>query len=373
MPILTGAGIFVCLVQSALFSGLTLGLFGLSRLRLEIAAAERNRSAIKILTVRKDANFLLATLLWGNVSVNVLLTMLTDSALTGLGAFLFSTVGITVFGEIMPQAYFSRHAARVGVALIPFIRFYGFLLYPVAKPSAFLLDAWLGKEGVQFFREKELEVLLEKHMRSGQTDIGRVEGLGAVNFLALDDIRIQEEGEVIDPRSIVCLPVSETSGLPIFPNYRADAKDLFLRQVNESGKKWVILTCPQGEPILVLNVNLFLRDVFLGKTVSSPYVYCHRPLIVTREDATLGQVITDLKVYPSHSEDDVIVHDLILYWGAQKRIITGADILGRLLRGISTQSLSSERISPTEEEVKESAVAGKLDFFFHLFKKGKSK
>lgn len=37
---------------------------------------------------------------------------------------------------------------------------------------------------------------------------------------------------------------------------------------------------------------------------------------------------------PKHPEDDVIDHDLILVWGKQKRIITGADLLGRLLRGI---------------------------------------
>jgi hypothetical protein len=30
-----------------------------------------------------------------------------------------------------------------------------------------------------------------------------------------------------------------------------------------------------------------------------------------------------------------IDNDLILVWGQQKRIITGSDILGRLLRGIS--------------------------------------
>lgn len=32
--------------------------------------------------------------------------------------------------------------------------------------------------------------------------------------------------------------------------------------------------------------------------------------------------------------DDVIDADIILLWGKQKRVITGADILGRLMRGI---------------------------------------
>jgi len=39
-------------------------------------------------------------------------------------------------------------------------------------------------------------------------------------------------------------------------------------------------------------------------------------------------------VEPRHAEDDVVDEDIILLWGDEKRIITGADILGRLLRGI---------------------------------------
>lgn len=49
----------------------------------------------------------------------------------------------------------------------------------------------------------------------------------------------------------------------------------------------------------------------------------------------LGDVISRTKVRPEHPEDDVIDHDLILVWGKEKRIITGADLLGRLLRGIA--------------------------------------
>ena len=35
------------------------------------------------------------------------------------------------------------------------------------------------------------------------------------------------------------------------------------------------------------------------------------------------------------SEDDVVDHDLVLVWTEQRRVITGADLLGRLLRGIA--------------------------------------
>jgi metal transporter CNNM len=43
-----------------------------------------------------------------------------------------------------------------------------------------------------------------------------------------------------------------------------------------------------------------------------------------------------MKVAPERPDDDVIDHDLILVWGSQRRIITGSNLLGRLLRNIAT-------------------------------------
>jgi hypothetical protein len=51
----------------------------------------------------------------------------------------------------------------------------------------------------------------------------------------------------------------------------------------------------------------------------------------------LGLVLSRLQVSPQEPADDVIDDDLILIWGEQKRVITGSDILGRLLRGIATR------------------------------------
>ena len=138
--IITWILIILCLMQSAIFSGMTIGLFSLGRLRLEIEAEAGSKEAIKILQIRRDSNFLLTTLLWGNIAVNVLIAQLTGSVLTGASAFLFSTFVITSFGEIAPQAYFSRNALSLGAKLTPIVRFYQLLLYPVAKPTALILD-----------------------------------------------------------------------------------------------------------------------------------------------------------------------------------------------------------------------------------------
>ena len=205
--LLTWLAIAFCISQSAMFSGLNLAYFSVSRLRLEIDAGTGNAAATKILKMREDSNFLLTTILWGNVGINVLLTLLSNSVMTGLIAFLFSTIIITVLGEIIPQAYFSRNALRIGALLAPILRFYQVLLYPVAKPIALLLDLWLGKEGIQYLAERDMREMIRQHIKAEEADLGRIEGLGALNFLSIDDVPATQEGEPLDPRSIVSLPI----------------------------------------------------------------------------------------------------------------------------------------------------------------------
>jgi hypothetical protein len=242
-----------CLSQSALFSGLNLAAFGISRLRLEADAASGHAEASILLHLRQDSNFLLTTIIWGNVSVNVLLTLVSKSVMSGVLAFFFSAVVITIFGEIVPQAYFVRHASRVVSRLAPLLRIYQKLLYPVAKPTAMLLDRWLGPEGVQYWREESLERFLRAHAHAEEADdIHAIEGVGAANFLSLDDIPLGEEGEEVDPASIIQLPFE--GELPVFPAVVAgDAESALIQSIQSSGKKWVVITDESREPVVVLS------------------------------------------------------------------------------------------------------------------------
>lgn len=54
MMTVTWLGILFCLSQSAMFSGLNLALFGISRLRLEVEVKSGNKAAAKVLGFRKD-------------------------------------------------------------------------------------------------------------------------------------------------------------------------------------------------------------------------------------------------------------------------------------------------------------------------------
>src|SRR6201999_2566358 len=327
-------GVFACIVQSALFAGLNLAVFSLSLLRLQVEADGGNKDAVKVLELRHNANQVLATVVWGNVSTNVLLTLLSDTVLHGVIAFFFSAFAITMMGEIIPQAYFSRNALKMTSRFLPFLNFYRVLLYPLAKPTAMLLDAWLGPEGPAYFKEQDIRSLLARHSASGG-EIGKLEATGAQNFLDLDDISVCDEGEFVDVKSILSLPLSNQRC--ILPKFERPPDDPFLRQVDASGMKWVIITDEAtGDPAFVLDAHHFLRDALFNELEMDTSAYWHRPIVVRDTKAKLGDVIGKMRVVQETPEDDVIENDLILVWSTRKRIITGSDLLVRLLRGIAT-------------------------------------
>jgi metal transporter CNNM len=76
------------------------------------------------------------------------------------------------------------------------------------------------------------------------------------------------------------------------------------------------------------NSHHFLRDALFNQLESDSAVYCHRPIVVRNMQTKLG--IGQMKMAPERPGGDVIGHDMISVWGAQRRIVTGSDLLGRL-------------------------------------------
>ena len=85
------------LVLSGIFSGLNLGLMSLDPTELKILMKSGTKSeqnfAANIFPVRKHGNFLLCTLLLGNVLVNNSMTILLSGLTSGTTSVVISTAG----------------------------------------------------------------------------------------------------------------------------------------------------------------------------------------------------------------------------------------------------------------------------------------
>ena len=166
--ILVYGAIALLLLLSALFSGLNLGLMSLDPYTLKRKVNLGNKEARAIYTLRKQGNLLLCSLLIGNCAVNATMALLLGNITTGLIAGITATGLIVVFGEIVPQAVFSRHALRLGAKTIWLAWIFVIIAYPIAKPISFLLDKALGGELPTIFSKREIRALLREQHKLGK-------------------------------------------------------------------------------------------------------------------------------------------------------------------------------------------------------------
>jgi len=199
--------ILILLVLSALFSGLTLGMMSLNAQELKRKMSLGDKDAKSVYAVRKNGNLLLCTLLIGNVAVNSTLAIFLGSIASGLMAGLLATGLIVVFGEITPQAVFSRFALSLGAKLAWFVRLLIFILYPICWPISLVLDKVLGDELPTVYSKRELMKIIEEHEDSPESDVKEGEEKIVKGALTFSDKKTRD---VMTPRSAVVMLESST-------------------------------------------------------------------------------------------------------------------------------------------------------------------
>ena len=153
--------------------------------------------------------------------------------------------------------------------------------------------------------------------------------MGALNFLAIDDLAARRAATTLASECIVSVPFE--GELPIFPAYARSADDPFLRRLNASGRHWVVLVDPGGEPRLMLDADGFLREAIFGSEEVDLPAFLYQPAVIKDGRTLLGVAIQQLEaraLRPSAHPADVV-----LLWGAEPSLITGDDILRCLLSG----------------------------------------
>jgi len=161
---------------SGLFSGLTIGLMGLSKSEIKRASSLGNLHATKVMSVIKDQNLLLVTLLLGNTAVNSTLSIFMGSIVgEGLVAGVTATATILIFGEILPASLLSKHALLVGSKTAWLVKAMMFLFYPITKPISATLDKFIGVSEDSFFSKKEFLYIIDDHLKSSKSDIDELD------------------------------------------------------------------------------------------------------------------------------------------------------------------------------------------------------
>ena len=178
------AAVLICL--SALFSGLTLGLLSLDIFALKVLSKagepKEQEYAKKIMPIRKNGNWLLATLLLGNTIVNNGFSILLADITSGIVALIVSVGLVLIFGEITPQAICARHGLYIGAHTTWLVKFFMVIFAPIAWPISWVLNKLLGTDIGTIYSKDELKRLIELHA----TDPKAIEESG----LTIDDHRL---------------------------------------------------------------------------------------------------------------------------------------------------------------------------------------
>ena len=275
--------IVILLFLSGLFSGLNLGLMALDKTELQIiercGSENEKRYAKTITPFRKRGNFLLCTLLLGNVMVNNTATILLDDLSNGIIAVVVSTMCIVVFGEIIPQAVCSRHGLAVGAKTAWITRFFMLITFPLSFPISLLLDKVLGEEIGQVYDKEKLQELIRmtadhKMLQNDEANI--IAGALQLSTKCVEDVMTKmEDVYLLDVNTILDFEaISEIlkSGYTRVPVYDGDKKNI----VHLLNTKELALIDPDDNTLL--------------KTVCS--FYNHKPMFA-HYDMRLDQMLQE--------------------------------------------------------------------------------
>lgn len=178
--------IFNLVFFSALFSGLTIGLYSIDIDSLRRKKRLNNKYAAKVYLIRKNGNLLLSSLMLGNVIINSVISIYLKNFSSGIIAASLASTLIFIFGEILPAAICTKYSMRIGAKTYWLVIILIVITYPISKPISIFLDKTIGKDLPRKFSRNELKELIKDNEDNGELDKGDEKRL--LNTIMLKDI-----------------------------------------------------------------------------------------------------------------------------------------------------------------------------------------
>jgi metal transporter CNNM len=163
--------VIVLIGFSAICSGLNIALMSLDLKDLQRKVKLGNVHAKQVLPYRQNTHLTLAAILLTNVAAVSATSLVLESVLFGLLAGIIATLLTVIFGEILPQALFSRRALVYCARWRFAMRLMIIVTYVVAKPLQLLLDRLFSKQQAALQSRHELGIMIAEHLDHKQSEL----------------------------------------------------------------------------------------------------------------------------------------------------------------------------------------------------------
>lgn len=232
--------VLLLIALSAICSGLNIALMSLDMADLRRKAKIGNKDATRVLPLRKNSHLSLAAILLTNVAAVSATSLVLESVTGGLIAGITSTLLIVIFGEIMPQALFTKRALHFTARLAYVLRVMVIVTYPVAKPLQLLLDRLFGEETSELQSRRELGIMITEHLGDTSSELDEDEVEIIRGALQLSEKRVRDimtpirnvycltPGDEIDAHKIDEIKANGWSRIPVLNKHRTTCFGLLL-------------------------------------------------------------------------------------------------------------------------------------------------
>jgi metal transporter CNNM len=192
-----------------------------------------NKDAKIVLPLRRNSHLSLAAILLTNIGAVSASSLVLEPHLNGVLAGFLSTILIVIFGEVIPQAFFSKRALRITARLSPLLRIMILLSYPISKPLQLLLDRLFGHGSTAKLQSREeLGLIIGEHAghRDSELDEDEVEIIRGALTLSekrirdimtpLNDVYYLLPNTLIDDKKIDEIKAAGRSRIPVVNKQR---------------------------------------------------------------------------------------------------------------------------------------------------------